>query len=78
MTTIYPSKEDPTKYPELEKDQTHQPYSIYTRPTNIKSRWLYCQFCKYKVMSDLGWAKCGMCSKQLITISRDKLAGRDS
>lgn len=70
---IYPSKDDPIEYPELPPDQTHQPYTQLTKPTNMKPRWLYCQFCHYKVKSDVAWAKCGMCHKQLITITRDKL-----
>lgn len=66
------------EYPELEKDQPNQPYTEITRPTNMKPRYVYCEFCKYKVLTDLPWVKCGMCHKSLFTIMRDNGLARNN
>jgi hypothetical protein len=37
---------------------------------NLKPRLVYCNLCKYEIMTSIPGPKCGQCGKYLITVSR--------
>lgn len=53
-----------------------EPFSDFVGEYNCKLRRLYCQWCKYEVISSLPGAKCGKCHEFLIESlgKRDELA----
>ena len=58
--------------PPPNKTPNNPPYSEHPNPatTNIAPRAVYCEQCKYTIITNLPGAKCGDCRMNLITIVR--------
>lgn len=56
--------------PPPNKTPEQPPYTENTNPSNLKPRAVYCEHCKYTIITDLPGAKCGVCRMNLITIVR--------
>lgn len=56
-TTIFPFKDI-------------EPFSDSTHPMNMKSRTVYCKYCRYSVNTDLPGPRCGKCKAYLINVPR--------
>lgn len=57
---------------------SNPPFTHEEHPVNLKPREVYCEKCKYTIVSDLPGARCGDCNSKLITVIYDMVIGSSS